>query len=1190
MSENELLCVAIPGGRHHDGQAVLRAVLVPRLNDPAKRTLTDYAMQTWPAAIRASRFVVSTTLDPDGVESEPLPAVRKETLQDTLWEKLFPASTPVRLPGTGADVEVPRVRPTSRQLNTITRGYKHLAVALNAPSANLALASQHLDELAGELTQIDSPDSADPASGRREPLDHDEFHYRLTLLREHPEILKAIGFVIELSLTLPSMPRGFIKVRCEGGLPPDLRDAIVSPWTQFLRDDEFFLPAPVPGGDYKRGMVDLTRAQIADPDDVVGSGTPAPPWLVATFDVPGGANSLRSADPGHRERPSVPALRSAGIILVRASRQDIFRSRIDRTRRDVRRSTLAADDLVVGYRVDVRAESGQWTSLCKRRATYEVAGEVVGRGPLLEEGHVKDLASASIDGGRLQTSEIVVRWNGWSLAVPQPVFTLGGERPLPDSTNAVRAVFDKVTLEVPADTMGGALPSLRFGRSYFLRCRLADAAGGGRACEDDLDSDECATSKIIYRRVDPVPAPVIAVDARLGGNRAAADRFGPGGQMDCLVIRSDPAARDPAQWQEESQRYPANDARQLFPPAISKEMADYHGMFDGLSAAEGLAVVRRAIARMAIDERGEYSWLADPAADGVHISAVTAPGDAELRPLRESAWGDGKGGKTIRLKAGTSSSGADWSDDDRTATITLRPAEEVSLAVASHVPSTRFNLFEISTWLTGVSTVDANHPMLAPPRTLRLVHAVRMPLSKPGGRLSADRPLGATFARLFTDETRTRRNNRELSIELAGVNVDAASTAQIDVAAVLHDVTDDVPFSREAAVASLPCPRGNEKLPAPTHEFGDTRHRMVDYSLTAISRFTEFFDIPKDASGNPLLDHFRRVGDRIVVSIPSSARPSPPNVLSVAPAFRWEGPQTVLDGSSIVRRRTAAIRLELARPWNVSGAGECLAVVLPAQPSAHTVPAALEKRVSWIHRDPLWTTPAPSALLRPDDFAGQRLPAETVPLPASDSGGGEATVENVVVVPYQVNFVGSGDRKTCYADIEVPNRGDLSYSCMARLVVGRYQPESIPGVELSLCVTTDFVPLMPSRTLTVTRQRDGLRVLLAGLGPEGPAPNRVVARIERFTGSGDSISAVSEVEVADGLGVSGWRRIAGSTSVEGTLNREFQVPVPSDSDPLRLVVYEVEHHRAPMPMDEENALGRDLRQRTVFLDVVSVPA
>ena len=64
------------------------------------------------------------------------------------------------------------------------------------------------------------------------------------------------------------------------------------------------------------------------------------------------------------------------------------------------------------------------------------------------------------------------------------------------------------------------------------------------------------------------------------------------------------------------------------------------------------------------------------------------------------------------------------------------------------------------------------------------------------------------------------------------------------------------------------------------HKFGNTKHRFVDYTAKATTRFLE--DFPKDARIETT-----RVSPVARVNILSSARPKSPNILYAVPAFGW---------------------------------------------------------------------------------------------------------------------------------------------------------------------------------------------------------------------------------------------------------------------------------------------------------------
>ncbi len=80
-------------------------------------------------------------------------------------------------------------------------------------------------------------------------------------------------------------------------------------------------------------------------------------------------------------------------------------------------TVLAAEDLVLGYRVDIRRGDNPWHSLCERDAQYKVNGVVIGtagspNGYVREEGHVKAFAAVKDADGALHSDEVVLRWDG----------------------------------------------------------------------------------------------------------------------------------------------------------------------------------------------------------------------------------------------------------------------------------------------------------------------------------------------------------------------------------------------------------------------------------------------------------------------------------------------------------------------------------------------------------------------------------------------------------------------------------------------------------------------------------------------------------------------------------------------------------------------------------------------------------
>lgn len=119
----------------------------------------------------------------------------------------------------------------------------------------------------------------------------------------------------------------------------------------------------------------------------------------------------------------------------------------------------------------------------------------------------------------------------------------------------------------------------------------------------------------------------------------------------------------------------------------------------------------------------------------------------------------------------------------------------------------------------------------------------------------------------------------------------------------------------QAALNDLPGPKFLSR-----HEFGDTKHRTVQYQLIATTRFREYF--PHEVTDHP--EQLQVAGASAKVEVPSSARPPGPKVLYAVPMFEWTR-TTASDGSQSRVRAGGGVRVYLERPWFSSGDGKLLA-------------------------------------------------------------------------------------------------------------------------------------------------------------------------------------------------------------------------------------------------------------------------
>ncbi|MEU8567420.1 hypothetical protein AB0C51_03490 [Streptomyces pathocidini] len=1182
-TDDKLLWVAVPGGAVSGGKAVLRVLVVPRLRTAG--LVTQSVMDRWPEKLANAPLEVRlrTAADPTPRTATHTGTPGGPDVQ--VWDSFFGAGTGMSVkPYQQKDTyDVQKVEPTGAYAEAVVDTYRASAQDMASFGVSDAQDSvkSHLARWLDTSEFGAGPDDTDEdfAPGDLDPPQWQtpDFHRTVSLLREHPNVLRALGLVFEVQVATGELsPSGAVQV---GWVNSDLID---SPWTAYEFDGSFFLPAST--GRIKHGMVDL-GARLPVPTT---SGPPAElSWDTAQFDVDTAVSRLRDTarsfdledDP---DVPvSLPTLRSMGLQLIRRGRVHDFAARRDAAAAFAAAESLAdaaeltADELVLGYRVDVQS-SGGWMSLTRRKATYSVGEgtDALTIGPLVEEGHIKaQAATRRAVSEQVRADEVVARWSGWSLALPQPEVLSSGPRS--ERLRRLRELPYMFDWEFALD---GILPELRFGRVYQLRARVADVTGGGLLLNEPV-ADTAAGPLQIYQRHEPVPPPQLALPT---GPLTPDSDLGPGGAPAQLVIRSD-RGMTVAQFAAQNPGYQPNDSRVLLPPATSRELAEWHGMLDGANKRTWELVQRATMP-------GPGEFLPDAATKGVTVWLHRSPAEAPLTDRRPWAgqWpdlgpkllvlGERPPGQLISWEAqGT------WGTNDRVV-CRLAPGEQITVEVSSYLDSTMANQFVIRDWVpAGLGSEDAavggRHPMVTPPTPVTLTHAVRKPRNDPAGRLAPQRAAGATHAVLTPEGTGPEG-------PLLGIH--PASTSQLDLSAAWDEWADTPdataengpdgvpvfrPPRRQALLPPTLVERDAGQLPPIRQEFGDTRHRRVTYTATAVSRYRQFF-----TDRDPELFLARK--QLAAVSVKSSARPAPPVVLSATPSFRWSGLDVPAGWTSLHRTRSSGrLRVELARPWFTSGEGERLAaVVWPAGP----VPTAAHPFVSWANRDPIRATPSPTAHLERSAFQGFSENAESVHLQEISS--------DVEVVPYEVWFEGGhGEHPRYedgrwYADIGISPAAS-SYRPFVRLALGRYQPESLAGLALSPVVRTEMVQLLPDRELTVERTSGGLRIQLSGIGPDGPRPNRVYAALESCPASGAPPSDVDLTMLHPQPGnVSAWQRVPGA-GVTGQLNAPLPLlPVEQSGDPLRVVVRETEQFDPSpgSPTPDQTAL--ELSERSVFLD------
>ncbi|MEU2267486.1 hypothetical protein ABZ568_13930 [Streptomyces olindensis] len=1139
--------------------ARIRVLVVPRLSEGS---LGDFGLQDWPALLADATFDLEVRTE-EGVH-EADHDVRYDPVADSdAWHAFFDGDAARTDEWTPTQQPAPHVGTTYTDARAVVMSYRECTSILTREPVDGA------DAVRRRIERWNTPLA--PTSESEPPLPPLppalDFHRTVATLREHPAVLEALGLVFELradraDLAIGTGPR-FLRIRGR-----DLPIDISSPWTKYDLTGTGFWPAPANSSSgIRNGLLDLAGVGLLD----WAEGT-TPPWALSLIDVDGAVRALRTearaldADSGRR--PTLPDLRTAGLMLIRPDRQSDFTARAavaaGRLGAGLHGAELTAEDLVLGYRVDIRTgDDEQWHPLCLRRASYTVEGAdgrliTLGDPALPEEGHIKPYAAVQTPDGRLHADEVVVRWDGWSLAVPFVNLLGPSPQPEPDPATTPPYVF-----RGDFSPVDGTLPRLRFVVRYAMRVRVADVTGGGPGL-DEPTGPTAATDTVKYARSDPIRPPSLSHDGT----------FGAGAALDRLVVRSD-LGMNAAQFSAAHPQYPPVERRTLRRPTVSFAIAEQHGVFDprqGNPDDAGPAFTERtwklALRALRADAADDPDGaLPDPATSGVNAYVAAAPGGLNEPVTDRSAWDDWPSADPKRITlseqpAPTPPIALSWVNGDLD--LKLAKAEEAVLELSSTVTDGLLDHFSVKQWLDRpvsasdvplpaseweVTVLNGRHPVLCPVRRIHLVHAVRRPLTEPRwqSRPPVTRGEGETFAVLRP------------VFPPSGLNTD--STGRLEISAAWREWTND--GDRDDGVAHVygqTVARGDPPAPVIRHEFGDTKHRKVTYTLKAISRFRAYFDEddPDDA--------FQLSRPQDTVTIPSSARPPDLMLLSTTPSFRWE---TQAAASRIERvRASRRLRVELAGPWYATGEGERVAVLCAAPGATPGVP------VTRVGRDPLFASEPLPPLAAKEWFTGFSEPPDT----SADLGA------SVLLVPYAVTR--DGDR--WYADIEItPPAAAASYAPFVRLALARFQRDSVPRMSLSPVAVADPVRLLPDRRLVVERIGPDLRVSLLGTGPR--PPNQLEAVLEEAHGPAGTVPGATDlVDLGSPAtaAVPTWRPL----SVRATSDSPETPSVlrmPSGTAPLRLRVRERERIPALPPSSSEPA---ELQDRTLFVDVVPLPA
>lgn len=446
-----------------------------------------------------------------------------------------------------------------------------------------------------------------------------DFHQALSTLNSYPELLRALGLVLDfdlpataVALTPPNLPDKMAVVDAPGRnwqISTSSVPRIAPLETAYLyfaagsgpNAWRVFTTAPaLLGGELPDleilGLLNLDPGRYGAAQVDVESGMHKTTLLAESWqdDRPG------PAFPAHPEvfdeSTTLPALRSGGFSIFADGRALRLLKTLQENKKfnesleggAAPKRPFYAEDLVHGYRLDVwDSFSEQWHSLHLRRATYTIGDQTFKPAEDVEGFLQLAAGQATPDPANpppndLYLNESITRWNGWSLSVPFPGKALSRD---PDPAKALTSDPDHPENEAATPfkmsthftVAPKSLPALRFGRRYRLRLRGVDVCGNSMAHNDPLahllsflaglprDPEGFA-----YLRYEPVAAPGIVL-------RDAQAVTAPGSQLTRLVIRT----RNTNPEQDADPADLTASDRFIVPPSTSVEVGERLGMFDG---------------------------------------------------------------------------------------------------------------------------------------------------------------------------------------------------------------------------------------------------------------------------------------------------------------------------------------------------------------------------------------------------------------------------------------------------------------------------------------------------------------------------------------------------------------------------------------------------------------------------------
>jgi hypothetical protein len=442
-----------------------------------------------------------------------------------------------------------------------------------------------------------------------------DFHQLLGLLYRFPGVLRKLGLVIDVDLA--AVPPNTICISFDTSkFSPDLLTdisftSLFTNCTTVMDGGKLvdFYATPQTGGVsliYKRFLaLGATDDQNHPTFSLISQDAEGDTHkrLLSSVADSRGVEYLSKADApptiGTRQTPDLglnqlPAARTSGLTLLHSDRLARLQAALNRTKDPSlgqQSNPFYADDLVLGYRVDLRSKdmSSHWYPLGARKGKYRMLsanGKPNGKSwepqteleKFADEGFISPASTSTTpEGGeqQIQVHQALFTWSGWGIGFPTLFEPMNGNKSSEDDLNGKNPHLRMVPVYTPA----GRLLPLRFFRTYDARCRIVDLAGNSVQPGDTALEDEprfVISHKL--SRHEPVRSPHVLLTEPL---HRASD---PGAQGDRLVVRD----------------HSGETTRAVVPPREPLRMAELQGI---LRNAE---VPRSAFPGITLEKNGSF--------------------------------------------------------------------------------------------------------------------------------------------------------------------------------------------------------------------------------------------------------------------------------------------------------------------------------------------------------------------------------------------------------------------------------------------------------------------------------------------------------------------------------------------------------------------------------------------------------